>query len=271
MKSKSPVTSSDVAKKAGVSRSTVSRALNDLECVSSSTKKKILEAASDLGYQINMLGRSLNQQKTNLIGVVIRNVSDPFHVLLLEKLLKIIQENNYLAIVCEITSDEDIQATIRKFAQFRVSGVIITSGSPPKGITTECKKLDIPVILINRLIENEKNISAVCSDNYTGTKYAIDKLIDVECKTFHFLNIKNSTYSGKMREQSFLKLLTDLKDKNNICFDLMISQSNEYEGGFNCAKDICENKIKIDGIVCANALTCVISIAHTIRVNLFIL
>lgn len=251
MDHKKAVTSSDVAKRAGVSRSTVSRALNDLDCVNEETRKKILEAADELGYQINMLGRSLNQQKTNLIGVVVRNLSDPFHVLLLETLLKVIDENKFLAIVSEITSDDDIESTIKKFAQFRVSGVMITSGSPPIGISTECKKLNIPVILINRLVKDEK-IDIVCSDNYKGTKLAIEHLLEAKCKTFHFLNIENSTYSGKTRGEAFHNILKEYQDKSDIKYDFLSTSSNTYKGGYACAKYVYENSIKIEGIFCAN-------------------
>ncbi len=252
MKIKKPATSKDVALKAGVSRSTVSRALNDLDCVTKSTKHKILKAANELGYEINMLGRSLNQQKTNLIGLIIKNIKDSFHVMLLEKLLQIIQKNNYLAIVNEISSDEDIQPTIKKFAQFRVSGVIITSGSPPQGISKECKKLNIPVILINHIIEKEKKIDIICSNNFSGTNLAISELINAKCKKIHFLNINNSTYSGKMRGESFLKIMQNQKTSKNISFDFLTSKSNDYKGGFNTAKYVLNNNIEIDGIFCAN-------------------
>ncbi|MBX4426241.1 hypothetical protein K4G86_23455, partial [Mycobacterium tuberculosis] len=82
------------------------------------------------GYQVNFLAQGLNRQRSHLIGVIVSRISDPFRSTLLDALLNEIQRQGFQALVSEIHSEQDLAQTLRRFAQFRVSGVIVTSGQP---------------------------------------------------------------------------------------------------------------------------------------------
>jgi DNA-binding LacI/PurR family transcriptional regulator len=123
---KQSVTAQDVAHRAGVSRAVVSRALSNNGSISPDTRERVLRAAEELGYQVNFLAQGLNRRRSHLIGVMVSRISDPFRSSLLDALLGEIQRRGFQALVSEIRSEQDLARTLRRFAQFRVSGVIVT-------------------------------------------------------------------------------------------------------------------------------------------------
>ncbi len=230
MSDKKPVTSTDVARLAGVSRATVSRALNGEATVRQKTRLKILNAANELGYRINMLGRSLNRQRTDLVGLVVRQLTDPFHAKLVAELVDGICKKGLLPTVNEVGSDLEIPGLIEKFAQFRVSGVIITSGSPPAKLAEECQRLDIPVVLINRRPKRSP-LHTVCSDNALGGALAADRLVLAGCRRIAFLGASSPTYSTRAREASFTNTLAPHIRSRAITLSRLSSPSSDYSGG----------------------------------------
>ena len=164
---KQSVTAQDVAHRAGVSRAVVSRALSNNGSISPDTRERVLRAAEELGYQVNFLAQGLNRRRSHLIGVMVSRISDPFRSSLLDALLGEIQRRGFQALVSEIRSEQDLARTLRRFAQFRVSGVIVTSGQPPESLVNECVSQQIPVVGINRQ-PDIPFVDYVCSDNVCG-------------------------------------------------------------------------------------------------------
>ncbi len=173
---KPSVTAQDVARRAGVSRAVVSRALSNNGSISPDARARVLRAAEELGYQVNFLAQGLNRQRSHLIGVIVSRISDPFRSTLLDALLNEIQRLKALALVSEIHSEQDLAQTLRRFAQFRVSGVIVTSGQPPEALVNECVQQHIPVVGINRQ-PTIPGVDYVCSDNAAGAELAADQLL----------------------------------------------------------------------------------------------
>lgn len=252
-KKSNAVTAQDVANLAGVSRSVVSRTFTENGSISEATKQKVLKAAEQLGYQVNFLAQGLNRRRSKLIGVVVAHISDPFRSSLLEALLKEIQTRGYQAMVTEVRPGDELNETMRRFTQYRVSGVVVTSGQPPEELVKECLQFSIPIVGINREIDLPK-VDVVCSDNHTGAKMAADQLIAVGCRSIGWLNYKHSTWSGIDREKGFKETLKDwLKDKDHAYIDIR-SERNGYEGGFLAAEQFIASGQQLDGLFCATAL-----------------
>ena len=90
-----PVTIKDIARKAGVSHPTVSRALQDSSLISEETKKLIRETALELGYLPSAAARSLKTHRSQALGVIISNIDDPYFSEILQGIEEIAQSNNY--------------------------------------------------------------------------------------------------------------------------------------------------------------------------------
>lgn len=248
---KQTVTAQDVATRAGVSRAVVSRALSSNGSISPATREKVLKAAQELGYQVNFLAQGLNRQRSHLIGVIVARIGDPFRSALLDGLLKEIQRRGYQALVTEITGEEDLSLTLRRFTQFRVSGVIVTSGKPPAAIVNECVQHQIPVVGINRQ-PDIPFVDFICSDNQTGASLAAEQLLRAGCRRFGWLNNQDSTWAGRMRGEAFQAALHNAGvDTDRDLYHLVAGQEG-YEGGLQAALTAGVDNI-LEGVFCANA------------------
>ena len=247
------VTAQDVAERAGVSRAAVSRTFSNNGSVSETTRLKVLKAADELGYQVNILAQSLNRQRSTLIGVVVTRMSDPFRGALLEKLLHEIQQAGFQALVTEVNTADELEPTLRRFTQFRVSGVIVTSGQPPSALVAECVRLQIPVVAINR--ESAlANVDIVKSDNRAGAAMAAQQLLAAGCRRLGWVNVDNSTWSGIARAEGFQQALAESIEAGSASLSTLIASDVGYEGGRHAATELLRSGERIDGVFCANAL-----------------
>ncbi|QNK09477.1 LacI family DNA-binding transcriptional regulator [Enterobacter sp. JUb54] len=246
---KQSVTAQDVAYRAGVSRAVVSRALSNNGSISPATRERVLRAATELGYQVNFLAQGLNRRRSHLVGVIVSRISDPFRSSLLDALLSEIQRCGFQALVSEIHSEKDLAHTLRRFAQFRVSGAIVTSGQPPESLVNECVSQQIPVVGINRQPDIPL-VDYVCSDNVYGATLAAGQLVRNGCRRFGWLNTAHSTWAGRMRGDAFYQALQTLGVDTARNLQSIIAPIEGYDGGFQAAVGADET---LEGIFCANA------------------
>nr|WP_314423495.1 LacI family DNA-binding transcriptional regulator [uncultured Erwinia sp.] len=246
---KQSVTAQDVARRAGVSRAVVSRALSNNGSISPEARERVLRAAEELGYQVNFLAQGLNRRRSHLIGVIVSRIGDPFRSSLLDGLLSEIQRRGFQALVAEIRSEADLAETLRRFTQFRVSGVIVTSGKPPEALVNECVEQQIPVVGINRQ-PDIPFVDYVCSDNAAGAVLAAEQLYRAGCRRFGWLNNQDSTWAGRMRGEAFRLALVDLGiDTERDLLPLMAPEEG-YDGGLQAAAGQVPSSL---GVFCANA------------------
>lgn len=246
---KQSITAQDVAHRAGVSRAVVSRALSNNGSISPDTRERVLRAAEELGYQVNFLAQGLNRSRSHLIGVIVSRISDPFRSSLLDALLSEIQRRGFQALVSEIRSEQDLARTLRRFAQFRVSGVIVTSGQPPESLVNECVSQQIPVVGINRQPDIPL-VDYVCSDNVCGATLAAWQLSESGCRRFGWLNTPQSTWAGRMRGDAFYQALLAFGVDTARDLQLIVAPGEGYDGGFQAAVTA---DATLEGIFCANA------------------
>ena len=95
----------DVAKKAGVSPTTVSRVINNYGYLSEKTKNKVYQAIQELNYRPNSLARSLQGKQTNLIGVIVPDITNPFFAELVSSIEKELFNKGYKMILCNANYD----------------------------------------------------------------------------------------------------------------------------------------------------------------------
>lgn len=246
-------TAQNVADLAGVSRAVVSRTFSNNGSVAEVTRRKVLDAAERLGYQVNILAQSLNKQRSDLIGLVTTRIRDPYRSNLLEKLIRSTQASGYQALVSEIADENDLEQALRKFIQFRVSGVIVTSGQPPAKFAEECVHLKIPVVVINRETDLA-SADVVKSDNSHGAELAANSLLEAGCKHLAYLNVKNGTYSSAARGAAFVKAIAQRMVEDSVTFSQILALDPTYFGGMAAAQDALKHGLAFDGVFCANDL-----------------
>ena len=171
------VTSLDVAERAGVSRSAVSRVFTPGASVSKTTATKVRKAAAALGYRPNMLARAMNTGRSRIIGLVVAYLENQFYPEAIERLSKALQAKGYHVLVFMASNDSDAtQSVIDELLDYQVDGIIAASVGLSNDLTKRCDGLGIPMVLFNRH-QYDDRLSSVTSDNVAGGRKLADFLV----------------------------------------------------------------------------------------------
>lgn len=244
---KKKYTSEDVARLAGVSQSTVSRVFAGGTTVSEKKRKKILEAAEKLNYELNAHARSLTTKKTRIIGIVMRNIRNPFYSAVLEIFYNRLSVLGYHILFINSVNEEIQEKEIRQLLEYNVEGVIITDALLSFSAAQKFNRNEIVVILFNRYSEYAES-SAVFCDNYLAAKQIATYLFDTGHRTFAFISGPSNTSTTIDRQKGFEEVL-----KEKGIRDLIIESGDySYESGFKSAQELMTRNKKIDCIFCGN-------------------
>ncbi|PSL34337.1 LacI family transcriptional regulator [Planomicrobium soli] len=190
----------DVAKKAGVSVATVSRFLNSTGYVSQEAAEAVSAAVAELKYELNPVARSLNTKKSNLIGLILPDITNPFFPELARAVEDIALTYGYTVILCN--SDEKPEKEknyIETLKKKYIAGFIVTSNQSD---APHYANANLPIVALDRII-NEK-IPTISSNNKEGASLGTKALLDRGCKNILFLrgpedlNPANDRYEGFM-------------------------------------------------------------------------
>jgi LacI family transcriptional regulator len=224
----------DIAKRCGVSITTVSRALRGSDEISKDTKKRILEVAKELDYTTNIPARVLAGGRSNTIGLIVADNSNPFFAKLILGIEDIAKKNNFGVILYNTNEDPELEMHgHRMLNEKRVDGLLITSMRTGKEPLISLQKKGIPFVLLNRYIEDLET-DWVRSDNVHGA-YNITSLL---CSLGHkrILHITGGEEISSVKER-----ITGYKNalsEHNIEFnpDLIYRCNLKLEGGYQCTK-----------------------------------
>lgn len=166
----SKVTSNEVAARAGVSQSAVSRVFTPGASVSDKTAKKVRQAAHELGYRPNVLARSLITGKSRMIGFIVAYLDNQFYPDSLQKISENLQEQGYHLLIFTIDNKPEIvERTVQELLDYQVDGIIAASVSLGIDLAERCRAVGVPLVLYNRAQETSI-ASSVTSDNVAGGK-----------------------------------------------------------------------------------------------------
>lgn len=191
----------EVADKAGVTVTTVSRMLNKPQKVSQATTKRIRQAMQELDYQPNEIAQSLSKKTSNFIGIIVPSARNAFFAKVIDSMERYISSNGYKLLLC--VSNHERQKEIEYFSMLRankVAGVIIASHTQD---IAQSVSLDAPILSIDRTISPD--ISAIGSDNYNGGRLAARHLVEKGCKRIAYFNggAVLADMSASLRQQGF--------------------------------------------------------------------
>lgn len=196
-------TSFDVAREAGVSRSTVSRAFTAGARISPDIRARVLQAADMLDYRVNALARGLQVRHSNLVGIVASRLDSPFRAVQVRSLAQGLLHNGMNPLLLVADDGEDVRALIQSVLSYNVSGVIVTSDTPPPEVTLACNRARVPVVMINRGPAVE-GADTVVMDLEAGGRAAFEMLRESGVRRFGLLMPAQKTYSVTGRAEAFL-------------------------------------------------------------------
>ena len=206
------ITIDDVAAAAGVSRQTVSRAINDLDGISGATRQRILTIAAELGYQPSRLARGLASasQQTRTLGVVLPSVDNEFYATVLRGIETKASQYGYQLLLCSTDEDPETEyAKIQSLFSAWIDGLILLSSRMTDEQLTDICQRTRPVVLINRLFPHP-NAGNVVIDDFNGTYTATMHLINQGGhKDIAFLLGLPYARSSQLRQRGYQSALHD--------------------------------------------------------------
>ena len=197
------VSARQVADLAGVSRSAVSRTFTDGASVSEATRRKVLQAADELGYHVNHLARSLIQEQSGIVCLIVAEVATPYQSRMLDALTRRLQGIDRVAMVINTAGKgESAEAALRQTLNYRAAATVVLSGTPPAALVTTCLNSGQRVILINRddHIAGPINIAV---DNAGAAGEALHMLHRCGCRRIAVVSSTAGTPSLVARERAF--------------------------------------------------------------------
>ena len=239
---KGNITIKDVAKRAGVSISTVSRVINDSKPVTDEVKQRVLDVIKETGYIPNPLARSLVTKKSQLIGVIVPEVSDSFVNEILNGIEEIAKMYDYEILLANTYSDKEQELkSINLLRAKQVEGIVMISWKVEKEHVDYMQRLGIPASYISKTAR-EYDIHTVSTSNidatYDMTKYLLDKGHE---KIAFIMTSEDDTVLERERLTGYEKALNE----RNIPIDkgLIRAGLTTYEAGYKRMKEMLDEGI----------------------------
>ncbi len=249
------VTIKDIAKKVGVSPSTVSRVLNGNSVISKETQDKIMEAIALMDYHPNSLARNFANGSTYSIGMVIDaqddiTFSNAFFNRSVYAIERVVQEKGYSLLITS-NGKKGMNSAVEKLVlERKADGIILPSSLATKKMIQTLKKNKFPFIILGEPTIDKTNTSWVDINNEMGAENATDHLIKCGYKNIGFILENQTTIFAQKRVMGYKNSLS----KNNAGYDegLIRECGDAVENAYEITKEFLAKANRPDAILCAN-------------------
>jgi len=242
-------TSLDVARRAGVHQSTVSRALGSGGSVAAATRARVEAAARELNYTPDAIARSLITRRTALVGILVAGLSSPFQPYVLEKFVHRLSEARLRPLVFSVPPGQEVDDLLATALEYRPDALIITSAGLASDRVEECVRQGTPVVLFNRTSPGS-SASVVCCDNVAGGRMAADVLLAGGGRRFAYLAGSADSSTNRDRRAGFLGRLRE----RGVADILEEEGSYAYEAGYVATQRLLSRaaRDRPDALFCAS-------------------
>lgn len=222
------VTLKEVAERAGVSRSAVSRTFTEGASVSEKTRKKVEAAAQELGYSPNALASSLTTGRTKLIGLVSNNFHNPIFLEVFDQFTRGLQDRGYRPLLLNLTDETDAEASVRLLRQYSVDGVIVASSTLPPNFAAAFHEAGVPVVhSFGRSAQNPP-VPVIGIDNVACGRMAARTLLTRGYKRVAFLGGPPDATSTQDRFDGFMQIV---RDADGVAVTHSFAQAYTFDAG----------------------------------------
>lgn len=245
----------DIAKELGLSVSTVSKALNNKSDVKRETRQKVLEEMERINYTPNVNARSLIKKKTNMVGLMLSDITDPSFsevALGIEEVLstsgyQLIYGNTFL----EIKKEKDF---LKSLLERKIDGIIMKPSNLNEELLNTINQLKIPIVFLRSLGKNEQelNISSIDVNHYQATYNVVEYLVKLGHRNIGFIGM---TKESREEEDRFKGYSDCLKDNNiNVSGqNITIPGTKIIDGGYGI-RNLLNKNPNITAVFAANDL-----------------
>jgi DNA-binding LacI/PurR family transcriptional regulator len=241
-------TSYDVARYAGVSQSAVSRCFKQGASVAPRTREKILAAARTLNYYPNAFAQGLITKRTNLVAIIISNLTNLYYPEVLAELTQRLSAQGIRVLLFSLAAESDVDDVLDQVWRYRVDGAIVAARLDPSQLAAFADR-GVPVVLYNRIGEGLPAAS-VCCDSISGEHALVEGLVEAGHTWFGIIAGPADSYVGEERVQAAQRKLVELGRQA-----LIVRGNYDYESGDVGLKELMRvTGRKLDALICANDL-----------------
>lgn len=213
---------SELAEAVGLSKTLVSMVLNgkgDQHKISAKTQKLVKEKAKELNYSPHSFARKLRTGKSNLVGLIVPDISNIFYARIARVMEDYLHQFNYNLIILSTDEQPEREKKVVDFLLgWQVDGILVASCLESSDFYKNDGRFDnTPFVLIDRFFQNDDTFSKVVVDNVKGSSMAVEYLAKINCKSITYLNITPTYLSPlKERKEAFVKDLKTYKLKGEV-------------------------------------------------------
>src|SRR5438876_157511 len=238
-----------VAQKAGVSTSTVSRVLNNLEIVKTSTRSRVLKAAEELNYHPNLHARSLARGKSRILGIIVSNMENPFF-LDIYRTLESDAHSQGLEVVVANTDyrSEQLVASVQLMIGLRVAGLAVIVSEMEEHLIQTVAGSRIPVAFYD-VGTPQKNITNIRVDYRKGIKKTVSYLSSLGHRRMAFVGHHSTLGPISERRKTFLESVHRCSPSADA---RIFAGPDGLEGGRQAARELLESGFRPTAVLCVN-------------------
>lgn len=240
-------TSYDVALRAGVSQSAVSRCFKPGASVSAKMRERVMRAARELGYTPNAIARSLITRRSNLVAVLISNLTSLYYPEVLSELAAHASRRGVRILLFTLPRESDIDQVVDQVLQYQVDGVVaaVRLDRDQLGLF---ERRGVPVVFFNRFLRDVP-VNAVCCDQLDGARALATRLHAAGHRRFGIVAGPEDSVVGQERLRGSLDRLAELGVRDVP----VVRGSYDYDSGANGLHELVKrHKRPPDAVICAN-------------------
>lgn len=244
------ITGHDVARMAGVSQATVSRALRNLPGTSPQTRTAVLAAAASLNYVPSDNGRALSTRQTHRVALVVEDLTNPFYPQLVEPLRRELLRRGLRAVlITESHSEPDQELTLEQLMDGSYDGAVLTTTRRRSRLPRDLTERGMPHVLVNRVLDQPESPSCTF-DNSSGARQAANLLASLGHRRVVALNGPVDTSTGRERASALATALREV----GIALPraATVRAAFDHQAGFEGALKLLTRQPRPTALVCGN-------------------
>lgn len=241
----------DIAKAVGVSPSTVSRVLNPNQNakISQGIIDRVKKKVDEMGYVSDITASGLRKNETKTIGLVIPDILNPFFATIIKGAQDYLAQFGYVTFI--VTSNNDpilASEEVKKLIARRVDGIIFVSAFLQDESVNLCLNRDIPIVLVNRVIENHHDVHMITNNDEEGIRLAVSHLIDLGHENIIHLAGPTTISQGAVRKNAFIQAC----QQSGIRFDVISLNAFSFNEGVRGIDKLFQQRLTGRAIIAGN-------------------
>lgn len=240
-------TSYDVAQLAGVSQSAVSRCFRPGSSLSADKRKAITKAAAQLGYQPNAIASGLITKRSNLVAILISNLTNLYYPEVLAELTHRLDSRGIRVLLFALQTESDVDAALDQIWRYRVDGAISAARLSAAQLRA-FERHHVPVVLYNRFAEGEP-VASVCCDSVGGEHMLVDRLLRAGHRRFGIIAGPADSFVSNQRVTGAVGRLAEQGLEPRI-----VAGAFDHDSGAAGLAELMNASEPCDAIICANDL-----------------